>query len=422
MINSASLAATSAPGLRPGLVRPAYAGYNFARLPDTVRRLFGLPAGQPLPEAALPAWDGFERVILILIDALGWSCFERFADRAPFLREVQAGGVVSRLTAQFPSTTAAHVTCLHTGLSSSASGVHEWFYYEPEADQVIAPLLYSPAGAAQGDLLARRGLRPDSVFPSGTLYRDLHQRDVASTVFQHRSYAHSTYSTHVTRGAETIAYLTLAEALYHLEARLARPTAPAYHVLYFDAVDSLSHLHGPAAPPVLAEVEALFWQLERFLRSVVGRWPRTLLLLTADHGQVDIDPATTIYLNRRAPGIMHWLRRDRCGRPLLFGGSPRDLFLYVRPEALDEAQAGLAQALDGRATVHRTADLVSQQVFGPSPVSPRLLERVGNLVILPGEGESVFWHEPGRFEQRYRGHHGGLTPDEMHIPLLAYPI
>jgi hypothetical protein len=48
------------------------------------------------------------------------------------------------------------------------------------------------------------------------------------------------------------------------------------------------------------------------------------------------------------------------------------------------------------------------------------MSRVGNLVILPYDGETVWWYDPGRFEQKFYGHHGGLTPGEMEIPLLMY--
>ena len=40
--------------------------------------------------------------------------------------------------------------------------------------------------------------------------------------------------------------------------------------------------------------------------------------------------------------------------------------------------------------------------------------------VLPHYGEAVFWHEPGRFVQDLRGQHGGLSPQEMEIPLLAW--
>ena len=44
------------------------------------------------------------------------------------------------------------------------------------------------------------------------------------------------------------------------------------------------------------------------------------------------------------------------------------------------------------------------------------------LVVLPNAGESIWWYERGRFEQRFRGHHGGLTAEEMLVPFAALPL
>jgi hypothetical protein len=61
--------------------------------------------------------------------------------------------------------------------------------------------------------------------------------------------------------------------------------------------------------------------------------------------------------------------------------------------------------------------LAAEGFFGPS-LSERFLARVGNLVVLPFAGESVYYYERDRFESRYWGHHGGLTREEMEIPLM----
>ena len=52
--------------------------------------------------------------------------------------------------------------------------------------------------------------------------------------------------------------------------------------------------------------------------------------------------------------------------------------------------------------------------------SPRLRERLAHVVVLPRYGEAVYWHEPGRFVQQLHGQHGGLSPQEMEIPLVAW--
>jgi hypothetical protein len=150
---------------------------------------------------------------------------------------------------------------------------------------------------------------------------------------------------------------------------------------------------------------------------------RILFLMTADHGQCEIDPKTTVYLNTNAhfSGIERFLRTNRKGQLLVPAGSPRDLFLYVSADLLDETQSFLASRLAGKADVVKTEDLIEQVYFGPD-VSSRLRERVGNLVILPYRYESVWWYEKGKHEQRFLGHHGGLTPQEMETALCSYEI
>jgi hypothetical protein len=63
---------------------------------------------------------------------------------------------------------------------------------------------------------------------------------------------------------------------------------------------------------------------------------------------------------------------------------------------------------------------MDEGVFGAA--GPRLRERIGDVVVLPRPGESVWWREPGRFDMHFRGHHGGLSADEMLIPVAALPL
>ena len=65
-------------------------------------------------------------------------------------------------------------------------------------------------------------------------------------------------------------------------------------------------------------------------------------------------------------------------------------------------------------------DLIEAGLFGPLPLSQRFLDRVGNLVVLPFAGESVWWYEKDKFEMKKHGAHGGLTPAEVEIPLLLF--
>lgn len=410
----------------PSFVLPQYGSRCFADLPGAVLSwLTGANASTLSTDITSPLADRYDQVVLLFLDGCGWRFVEPFLKRSPLLQRINADGLLTPITAQFPSTTAAHVTAIHTGLPVGQSGVFEWQYYEPTLDAVIASLLFSFAGDKQRDTLKTIGVNPAQLYPKQTLYNELKRRGVRSTVLQHRGYTPSTYSNIVLKGAKVIPYATLPEALVLLRGLLKKHTGPAYHVLYFDNVDDICHRHGPGSVYAEAETDALLTLLERFLfQALEPTLRRTLFVLTADHGQVDVSPKTTVYLNqdRRFEGFERLLRKNGQGKLLAPAGSPRDFFLYVNEEHLEEALTFFSDRLEGTAVVRRVSDLISEGYFGPLPCSDVFLSRVGNLVILPYAGESVWWYEKDRFQQRFFGHHGGLTAQEMVIPLMLYPV
>jgi len=421
MINDNSLRAVSAAGWTDRFIRPLSASYCFANIPQLVRHVLMGDADTGLPADTLGHLAGsYDKVILFFIDAFGWRFFEQYHERYPFLRRIVREGVASKLTAQFPSTTAAHVTAIHTGLPVGQSGVYEWFYYEPLVDRIIAPLLFSFAGDHERDTLRAAGVRPEQIYPRATLYQELARHGVASYFFQSQAYTPSSYSDVVSDGARAVSYRTLPEALATLTDLALAEQGKAYYFLYSDDIDATCHHHGPGSDQLAAEIDAFLMLMESALyRSLAGKAGRVLFLMTADHGQVEIDPATTVYLNVAAPGIIPYIKTNRAGQLLAPAGSPRDPFLHIKPERLDDAQAYLQGHLAGKADIYRVPDLMDAGFFGAADPSPTFRGRVGDLVVLPYTGESVWWYERGRFDQHFYGHHGGLTRAEMEIPLLA---
>jgi len=396
--------------METNFVKPRYDSGGFASLPQRLVALLTAP-------------QKYDAVVLFLIDGFGWRFFEKFQD-APFLKYVTRLGQVEKLTAQFPSTTAAHLTTLHTGLPVGEHGIYEWIYYEPTLDALIAPLLFSFAGTSQRDTLKTVGAKPKRLFPTTTLYQLLRKQGVTCTIFQHREYTPSSYGEVVFSGAGCLGYKSLPEALVNLATALAKSTSSAYYVLYNEKIDAISHEYGPDSPQTSAEIQVFLMTMQSiFLKALSGSRKKMLFLLTADHGQSETDPRTTVYLNRetRFTGLEQFLRRDRQGDLLVPAGSARDFFLYIKDGLVDETQTFLAARLEDRAEVRKVAELISEGYFGPQ-LSPRFRARLGELVILPYRYESVWWYEKNKYEQKYHGHHGGLTPQEMEIPLLTWEM
>lgn len=400
------------------VVMPRYDATCFSHLPALIHSAI---TGEESPLLVQAGLQGpFRKVITIFADAFGWRFFSRYADGYPALRRFLDQGSVVRLTSQFPSTTAAHVTTMFTGEEVGQHGVYEWNYYEPSLDMVITPLLFTYAGSRESEKLWEFNPAPERMFPPPRMLMDFEAQGVKSYVFLNRLFAHSTFSTVMTRGAEVIPFATLPQALTILRYMLLETSGPALFHLYYEALDAIAHEHGPESPHLEAEIDTFLTVLERQFFARVKGDEGTLVLLFADHGVMKVSPETTMYVNRHPlfERLRPLLRTNARGDVLAPAGSPRDMFFYVREGAEEEARDLLARITEGRADVVLTRDLIEQGAFGNLPLSGRFTQRVGNVVVLPHPTESVWWYEKDRFEQKQRGHHGGLSPEEMEIPLL----
>jgi predicted AlkP superfamily pyrophosphatase or phosphodiesterase len=339
---------------------------SFADIPATVERL--LTAGERT------------RVGVVLLDAFGRRFLERHADH-PFLRRLD----VTPIATQFPSTTTAHVTTMHTGVPVGEHGLYEWNVYQPSLDAVVTPLLHARAGQGPDTLDA-----DPRIFGAGdTIYQRL---GVPSTVLSPAAFSPSTYDGVFTAGARMRPYTGLADGVPAFFDALADG---GYAYLYWDRIDLMGHLHGPGSAQFDAEAVAALDALEAGLRAVPG----ALLLVTADHGQVAVDPDRVDYLDALWPGL-----------PLTHGpaGSSRDVFLHT--DVPEELAAGLAERLGDRAEVRLVADLEAEGRFGA--VGPRLRARLAEVCVLPVAGRTAWLRSHAGSAQRFRGHHGGLHPDE----------
>ena len=167
------------------------------------------------------------------------------------------------------------------------------------------------------------------------------------------------------------------------------------------------HLRGPDSPEFDA---ACVRALDALDAALAAAGPEALVLFTADHGQVAVDPSRVDYLEDFLPEV---------GRYLAHGpaGSARDVFLHAAPGLAAELAGELRERLAGRAEVVLVAELEAAGLFGD--VGPRLRARLADVCVLPAAGRMAWLRSAAGVEQRFRGHHGGLDPAECETWLGA---
>jgi Type I phosphodiesterase / nucleotide pyrophosphatase len=396
------------------LVRPIYEDYSFGNIPDTIEYLLtGEKRGPLLPADCFGgAYPRPEKIVVVFVDSFGWEFWQAHGTRFRATQRVMEQGTLTPVSALFPSTTAASVSTMNLGVLPARHALYEWNIYIPAFGEVIQSLAFTPLGRHPPDTCRAKGYDPARLVEvHETTHQRLARRGARSIQFAHRSYAGSAYNTVASAGARIVRHSTQAEGLVQLKEALLATTGKAVLSFYWAAIDSIAHVHGPGPTYHAAEIASFWRTFDEIFCDVAS--PDTLYLFTADHGHVYADARATIYLNERIPALADCLPVSPTGNPIYPNGSPRDVFLHVRPDRVAYVLTLLHRELDDVALILPMEQVLAEGLFGPGPISPELRRRLGDILILPYPGTFIWWREPGRLQNDFYGHHGGLSPQEL---------
>ncbi len=407
--------------LPPGSVKPDYSGYCLSNVPATVSSIFGVKGDRPtLPKDALGDVEtsGIENVILLLCDGFGYREWKRQRGRG-FVEAVSKHGSVRPITTVFPSTTAAALTTVSTGLTPQEHGLPEWYVYFDELGSVVVTLPFSRVGDRGRDTLEGE-YDPRRLFDGPTIFQKLKGAGVRCTSLTSRGLAYTNYSKVSRAGSDVVPYSAASDMAVSLRRLAERARGPSFFYAYWSYVDTIEHVYGPNTDEAEVEASLISHALQEGLLSKLDKEAakRTLILITADHGQIQVAPEETVYLNRLAK-LMRTLGRTPLGARIPPWGSARDVYLRVEDDRLEEIRDYLQKKFSGTASVLTTEEGIEQGLFGINRPARKFRRRIGNLMILPHGVRTIWYRYREGDSLSLRGHHGGLSEDEMTVPLAA---
>jgi len=407
------------PGLELGgdFLYPAYHGRSILNIPATVCRLLDVPeigASSVDYEPLYRLGKNIRRVILVLMDALALHRFQRWMsdDTTPIWNALVQEGVLLPLTSITPSTTSAALTSLWTGQSALVHGIVGYEMWLKEYGVVANTILHTPM-SFKNDVgsLAKAGFTPGNFMSLPTLGSHLVAHGVQTYAFQHRSIAHSGLSQMFMKAVNVRAFNTAADLWVNLRHLIETQRDERMYVwVYWGEVDHFSHLYGPDDERTVAEFAGFSEAFERnFLRHLSPALREdTLLLLLADHGQINSNPDPHYELVNH-PSLLRRLH-------ILPTGENRLAYLYVRPGQTEAVREYIERTWPNQFSVLDPLYAVKAGLFGPGQAHPRLLDRLGEYMLL-SRGEAYLWWSNVR--NHLFGRHGGLHPEEMLVPFLA---
>ncbi|UOZ07403.1 alkaline phosphatase family protein [Amycolatopsis sp. WQ 127309] len=328
---------------------------------------------------------------VLLIDGLGWELLTEHAADAPVLTEL------ARRTVRvgFPSTTAAGVAAIGTGLASGEHGMVGYTFEMPGVGVLNALRWRSHEDG--GDL--RGALPPREVQPLPTTFELAAAAGIDAAVVSSAQFADSA----LTRATQSGARYAGVHALGDLAARtLSVLAGRAFCYAYHSELDLLGHVYGPGSNAWRMQLR----QVDRLVESLVDGLPAgALLAVVADHGMVTVEDKLDL---EDVPELLAGVRT--------FGGEVRARHVYTEPGATADVLAAWRAVVGERAWVRSRAEAVAEGWFGPT-VSDRVLPRIGDVVVAARGRFGMVRGLAEAVETSLVGQHGSLTTAEQLVPL-----
>jgi len=330
--------------------------------------------------------------VVLLVDGLGSSSLAQRKGHARTLT-----GVRGSLWSGFPTTTAAALATLTTGALPGEHGLVGFTALDPENDRVVKQL------SGWDDRMTPEGWpRRRPLFESA-------DEGLVHAVGAKR-YRSSGLTRAILSGATYVVAETLADRVDRT-LELVTGADPALVYLYVPELDQAAHRLGWQSPEWTALLEDLDGEVRRLDQGL----PRDVgLLVTADHGMVDVPEQRRLTFGHRAElvaGVRH------------VAGDPRVLQLHLEPDATEAHRRDLVEAwrrVEGeRAWVATRDEAVAAGWFGP--VDPVVAPRIGDVLV--AARKSVAWWDgrsTGGAPGTMVGHHGSWSDDEARVPLLRF--
>lgn len=362
----------------PDPVIPAYGGPCVSSL---VPALLGSgdPAQEWLPEAARSA----SQVVLFVLDGLGWEQLQARRHLLPAMAAM-AGGPITTVA---PTTTATALTSITTGMAPAHHGVLGYRVRVGESE-VLNVLRWRTAG---GD--ARDRYPPDKFQTQNGFV------GACPPVVTRAEFAPTGFTRAHLAGTRLMGW-RMPSAMVVEVGRLLAEGEPFVYA-YYDGVDKVAHERG-FGPYYDAELVAA----DRLVADLVAVLPPgAVLLVTSDHGQVQVD-AKAIPV---APELMADVS--------LLSGEGRFRWLHTLPGTTAKVAAA-AQERYGHLAWVRTRQAMVEEGWLGGTLSEEFERRLGDVALVPFE-PVAFLDPADTGELRLVCRHGSLTSAEVLVPLLA---
>jgi predicted AlkP superfamily pyrophosphatase or phosphodiesterase len=367
------------------------------------------PFHSPLNHSSLLTLEKKDNVVFIVLDGLGVNILKSYAKKNP--ASFLFNNLKSEISSVFPSTTASAITTFRTAKSPLEHGVVGWSLYFKEFGTAIEilPMFDSFKKISLSsekypvfDIIKLKTIAEEILSANKNAKKKVKCYDVMPLEFKE-----SYYNSEASKGfiksfskdfkgmARTVASLARKKTSY-------RKLIVAYSM----QPDSTLHkegLNGKNVDKIISSLEKEIVWLSKKLKGT-----SSALIITADHGQIDCD--NRIIINNQSKIF------DSVTLPLF--PESRFVSFFVKDDKKKEFVREMKKFKNDFILMDRK-EFFDKNILGEGKKHPKVDDFIGDYVAIAFGDKQIKQSFPGIKSNNLKGHHAGITKEEMTVPLIV---
>ena len=345
-----------------------------------------------------------KNIIFFVLDGFGMNLLNKFTTSTKFLNK----NLISPITSVFPSTTSAAITSIISGKTPWEHGAIGWTLYFKEFAKIIDYLpnwdsiTYKTQNAKKYNVIDYVGA--DNIFNQ---ISDTNP-DVQQFYLTHEELSQSTNIIRNSGTAEIIPYSDSKHLYKTLNKLISKSNSNRKLIfVYSSSPDNIEHRFGIHADEVEDFIRKTNSDIEELSSQLAGS--DTTILITADHGLIDVD--NYYYANEDEKLF------DSMIMPTF--PEPRFISFFVKKHKMKQFEEAF-QKYEDKFLLFDREEFLKHKFLGEGEMHPKIDDFIGDYMAIAISNSAMksIYMQNGKWKKEFNAHHAGLTEDEMLVPLI----
>lgn len=337
-----------------------------------------------------------DKILFVLVDGLGYYKVKDLS-----YNSVLKSNLKTSISTVNPTSTACVLSSIASAKYPSEHGILGWWQYLRNKDVSYCPLPF--VERKTGINLKEKGIDTKDVFEFNSTLNALNTtvnismpREIISSDFS-KMFSGINSNTH--------GFYSIKEAFLNMSKKIKKNNS-SFNYLYIDGLDETSHMYGTKS----IEVQNIINEIEEGVKNLKKENEDLTIILTADHGQVDM--VNMMYLNQNNDYTKFFY-----ALPCI---DTRMISFFVKEDCKKDFEDTFMKEF-GQDVILLTKEEVDKfKLFGNESLSKNTLDSLGEYIAIVVNNKFMVCDTINLEDKiNTKGNHSGLTKEETTIPLVV---